>query len=63
MNWSSPRPIKQNISLIKRQYIYKMDVAWMRMLRWMCGKIKKNKIKNECFRKYLEVATMENKVR
>ena len=34
---------------IKKQHIHKMDVAKMRILRWMSGKIKKDKIRNEHF--------------
>ena len=26
---------------IKKQYMYKMDVAEMRMLKWLCGKTRK----------------------
>ena len=29
---------------IKKQHMYKMDVAKMRMLRWMYGKIRKNSL-------------------
>ena len=35
---------------IKKQDMYKKEVAGMRMLRWMCGKTGKDKIRNERFR-------------
>ena len=31
---------------IKKQHMHKMSVAKMRILRWMCGKIRKDRIKN-----------------
>ena len=34
---------------IKKQHMQKMDVAEMRMLRWMCSKTRKDKIRNERF--------------
>ena len=48
---------------IKKQHMHKMDVADMRMLRWMCGKTRKDKIKNECFREHLGITTIEDKIR
>ena len=33
----------------KKQHVHKVDVAEMRMLRWTCVKIRKDKIRNECF--------------
>ena len=53
----------ENVDLIKKQHIYKMDVAEERMLRWMCGKTKKDKIRNESFRKHLGVASIGDKIR
>ena len=38
---------------IKKQHMHKMDVANMGMLKWMCGKARKDKIRNEHFRKHL----------
>ena len=32
---------------IKKQHIHKMDVAEMRMLRWMCSKTTKDKIRKK----------------
>ena len=34
---------------IKKEHMYKMDVAEIRMLRWMCGKTGKDKIRNDRF--------------
>ena len=33
--------------VVKKQYVSKMNVAEMRMLRWMCGKTMRDKIRNE----------------
>ena len=48
---------------VKKQYINKMNVAEMRMLRWMCGKTTRNKVRNEWIRKMIEVAPIEEKMR
>ena len=40
---------------IKKQHMHKMNVVEMRMLRWMCGKIRKDKIRNDRFREHLGV--------
>lgn len=45
---------------IKKQYIQKMSVAEMRMLRWSCGYTLKNRIRNECISSKLEVALIDN---
>ena len=39
-----------------------MNIAEMRMLRWMCGKIRRDKIKNERIRKLIEAAPIEEKI-
>ena len=40
---------------IKKQHMYKMDVTKKGMLRWMCGKAKKDKIRNKHFQENLGV--------
>ena len=40
-----------------------MDVTEMRMLRWICGKTKKDKIRNQRFREQLGVTTIGDKIR
>ena len=47
---------------IKKQDMYKMSVREMRMLRWMCGKTKKDKIRNECFLEHSTVASIGDKL-
>ena len=48
---------------VKKQYVSKMYVAEMRMLRWMCGKTRRDKIRNERIHKMIEVAPIEEKMR
>ena len=38
--------------------MHKIDVIEIRILMLVCGKIRKNKIRNECFREHLEVASI-----
>ena len=40
----------------KKQRMHKMSIAEVRMLRWMFGKIRKDRIRNEYFREHLGVA-------
>ena len=40
-----------------------MNVAEMMMLRWMCGKIRRDMVRNERIRKIIEVVPMEEKMR
>ena len=48
---------------VKKQYVSKMNVAEMRMLRWMCGKTRRVKVRNERIRKMIEVAPIEEIMR
>ena len=47
----------------KKQYTQKISVIEIRMLRWMCGKIRMDKVRNEDIRKLVEVAPIEDKMR
>ncbi|CAH9118920.1 unnamed protein product [Cuscuta europaea] len=40
-----------------------MSVAEMRMLRWMCGHIRKDHVRNETIRQRVGVAPIEDKMR
>ena len=40
-----------------------MSAAEMRMLRWMCGHTRKNKIRNEVIRNKVGVVPIEEKMR
>jgi hypothetical protein len=42
----------------KGQHVQKMSVAEMRMLRWICGNTRKDRIKNDDIRDKLGVAEM-----
>jgi hypothetical protein len=44
--------------VVKKQYVQKMSVAEMRMLRCMSGKSQNDKIRNECIQKNLRVASI-----
>ena len=48
---------------IKKQYVNKMNVAEMGMLRWMYGKTRRDKIRNEQIYKMIEVAPIDEKMR
>ena len=47
----------------KKQHIDKMHVAEMRMLRWMCGKTRKDRVRNDHIREMVGVAPIEDKLR
>ena len=38
--------------------MHRTSVTQMRLLKWMCGKARKDKIKNEHFKEHLEVASI-----
>eukprot|EP00268_Persea_americana_P028003 TRINITY_DN2724_c0_g2_i4.p1 TRINITY_DN2724_c0_g2~~TRINITY_DN2724_c0_g2_i4.p1 ORF type:complete len:123 (+),score=6.81 TRINITY_DN2724_c0_g2_i4:830-1198(+) len=46
---------------INKQHMHNMGVANMRMLRWMCDKIRKDKIRNEGLQEHLGVALIGDK--
>ncbi|KAI8559570.1 hypothetical protein RHMOL_Rhmol04G0184900 [Rhododendron molle] len=48
---------------IKKQKVRKMSVAEMRMLRWMCGKTRQDRIRNETIREMVGVAPIKEKLR
>ncbi|KAL5163533.1 Sugar transporter ERD6-like 16 [Glycine soja] len=47
---------------VKSQHENKVGVAEMRMLRWMCGKIRQDKIRNEAIRERVGVAPIVEKM-
>lgn len=47
----------------KKQHEHKMGVAEMRMLRWMCGHTRLDRIRNEDIRNKVGVAPVEEKMR
>ncbi|KAM1790899.1 hypothetical protein ACFX12_034922 [Malus domestica] len=49
--------------VVKHQHVHKMGVTEMRMLRWMCGHTRKDKIRNEDIRGKVGVAEIEGKLR
>ena len=46
----------------KGQHIQKMSVAEMRMLRWICGHTRKDRIRNDDIRDKLGVAPIQEKL-
>ena len=48
---------------IKKQHTHKISVAEMRILRWMCGKTRMDKVRNEDIRSLVGVAPVEDKMR
>ncbi|XP_070046656.1 uncharacterized protein LOC142169634 [Nicotiana tabacum] len=47
----------------KKSHVQKMSIAEMRMLRWMCGHTRKDKIRNKVIRDKVGVASVEDKLR
>ena len=47
----------------KKQHTQKISVAEMRILRWMCGKTRIDKVRNEDIRSLVGVAPIEYKMR
>ena len=48
---------------IKRYHAQKMSVAEMRILRWMCGNTRRDKVRNGDIRTKIGVASIEEKMR
>uniref|UniRef100_A0A1S4D9K8 Reverse transcriptase domain-containing protein n=1 Tax=Nicotiana tabacum TaxID=4097 RepID=A0A1S4D9K8_TOBAC len=48
---------------VMNSHVQKMRVAEMKMLKWMCGCTKKDRIKNEAIRDRVGVASVEDKMR
>ena len=48
---------------VKKQYVSKMNVTEIRMLRWMCGKTRRDKVRRKPIHKMIEVAPIKKKMR
>ena len=48
---------------VKNSHIKKLKVAQMRMLRWMCGLTRGDRVRNETIREKMRVASVEYKMR
>jgi hypothetical protein len=46
----------------KRRHIQQLSVAEMRMLRWICGNTRRDRVRNEDIRERLGVAPVEEKL-
>jgi hypothetical protein len=46
----------------KRRHVQQLSVAEMRMLRWICGNIRRDRVRNYDIRKRLGVAPVEEKL-
>ena len=51
----------QNVGVIKKYHAQKMSVAEMRMLRWMHGKIRIDKVRNEDILTKISVTPIKEK--
>jgi hypothetical protein len=47
---------------IKRWHVQQLSVAEIRMLRWICGNIRRDQIRNDDIRERLGVAPVEEKL-
>ncbi|XP_070049706.1 uncharacterized protein [Nicotiana tomentosiformis] len=47
---------------VKSSQVQKMKVAKMRMLKWMCGRTRRDRIRNEVIRDKVGVASVEDKM-
>jgi hypothetical protein len=47
---------------IKRQHVQQLSVAEMRMLRWICGHTRRDRVRNDDIRKRVGVAPVEEKL-
>lgn len=48
---------------VNNSHIQRMKVAEMRMLRWMCGHTRMDKLRNEDIQEKISVALMDDKMR
>ncbi|KAM0004716.1 putative ste24 endopeptidase [Helianthus debilis subsp. tardiflorus] len=57
------QPVIIEFILFQKTQARKMEVAEMRMLRWMCGHTRLDRIRNEVFRERLGVASISKKIK
>ncbi|KAG5587041.1 hypothetical protein H5410_047475 [Solanum commersonii] len=57
-----PTLLYGRVLAVKNAHVQKMHVAEMRMLRWMCGYTRSDKIRNEVIRKKVGVASVVDKL-
>ncbi|VFQ72301.1 unnamed protein product [Cuscuta campestris] len=48
---------------VKKTHVRRLHAAEMRMLRWMCGKTRLDRISNEVIRRQVGMAPVEDKLR
>ena len=48
---------------VVKKHVHNMSIAGIRMLRWIYGNTRKDRIRNKVIRKKIEVASIENKLR
>jgi len=48
---------------VKKSHIQKLKLAEMRMLRWMCGLTRGNRVRNKTIREKVGMTLVENKMR